>query len=475
MRCPLILAALVLTGCAAVGPNYVRPTTVVPAHWHTAPSAGLESPDPAELATWWKGLGDTQLAGLVERAVAGNLDLKQARARVREARARRAGATAGAFPTLDTAGAVTRSGSSGAGGTGGGSTTQTLYAAQFDAGWEVDLFGSVRRSVEAAGADLNAQEEELRDVLVSLVSEVALNYVEVRTGQERLKQAEANLASQEETFRLAESRRQAGLTDALAVDQARANLESTRAQVPSLRTGTEEAKNRLAVLLGLAPGAVHEELADAKPIPVAIGEVAVGVPADVLQRRPDVRRSERELAAQTARVGVATAELYPKLALSGSIGIESLSARGLVRAATKLWNLGPKVSWALFDAGAVRANIEVQSAGQEKALAAYEASILTALEQVENALTGYAEESVRREALKAAARAARSSADLAERKYDAGLIDFLAVLDAQRSRFSAEDQLAQSEGAVTSNLVRLYKALGGGWTSFADTTAKGKG
>lgn len=477
VRSSLLLAVVALTGCAAVGPNYVRPDRAVPAAWHSdsSPDATAEAPNPSELATWWTSLGDPQLTDLVGRAVAGNRDLKQAQARVRAARARRAGAKAGAFPTLGTAGAVSRSGSSGAEKAGGVSSVQTLYAAEFDAGWEADLFGGVRRSVEAAGADLEAQEEDLRDVLVSLIAEVALNYLEVRTGQARLSQAEANLASQQETYDLAEARRQTGFTDALAVEQSRANLESTRAQVPNLRTGIEEAKNRLAVLLGLVPGAVHEELAETKPIPAAVRTIAVGVPAEALRRRPDVRRSERELAAQTARVGVATAELYPKLALGGSIGLEALSARGLLTAATRLWNFGLKLSWNLFDAGASRANIEVQSAGQEGALAAYEAAILAALEQVENALTGYAEEELRREALEKGARAARSGAELAEAKYGAGLVDFLTVLDAQRSRFSAEDQLAQSEGAVTSNLVRLFKALGGGWTCFADTTTKDEG
>jgi outer membrane protein, multidrug efflux system len=468
-------AALALSGCAAAGPTYVRPEVQTPAAFHAQVSggSGASAADPGELSSWWVLFGDPQLTRLIERTAEGNLDLRQAQARVREARARRIGAQAGAFPTLQARGSAVRSGSIRAEEAGGGSTARSLYSGSFDAGWEADLFGGVRRSVEAAGADLQAREEEFRDVLVSLAAEVALNYVEVRTGQSRLREAEANLARQEETLGLAEARYEAGVTDALAVDQARANLEATRAQVPNLRTGVEEAKNRLAVLLGSPPGAVHDELADSKPVPLAAREAAVGVPADLLRRRPDVRASERNLAAQTARVGVATAELYPKLTLSGSIGLETLSAGSFFSALTRLWSFGPRITWPAFDAGAIRANIEIQSAGQERAFAAYESAILNALEQVENALTAYAEEQIRLEALREAARAASSGAELAERRYEAGLIDFLGVLDAQRSRFSAEDQLAQSQGAVTSNLIRLYKALGGGWTHFAEERPKG--
>jgi NodT family efflux transporter outer membrane factor (OMF) lipoprotein len=425
--------------------------------------------NPQTLSAWWTTLNDPALSRLIERAVSGNLDLKKARARIREARARRGVANAARFPTLDATGSVTRSRSSEETGTG---ETSSLYAVGIDAGWELDIFGGVRRSVEAAEADLGASKEGMRDVLVSLLAEVALNYLEVRTYQARLAVAEENLEAQKETHQLTLWRNQAGLSDQLAVEQARYNLENTRSQIPTLRTGSEQAMNRIAVLLGEQPGTVHRELEQYKPVPVTLLEIAVGVPADVLRRRPDVRRAERELAAQTARIGVATAELYPKFKLSGSIGLEALSFGNLFSSGSRTFSGGPGITWRIFDAGAIRQNIEIQSALQEQYLIAYEAAVLNALQEVENALVAYSEEQRRRETLKETTQAAQRAADLAQHKYQAGLADFNNVLDAQRSLLSFQDQLAQSDGTVTSNLVRLYKTLGGGWTSLTPDEKK---
>ena len=319
--------------------------------------------------------------------------------------------------------------------------------------------------MEAAEANLQASREGLRDVLVSLVSEVALNYVEARTYQARLAVAEANLKAQQETCELTRWRYEAGLSDELALEQARYNLESTRSQIPTLRSGLEETKNRLAVLLGERPGMIHKELEERKPIPVTPLEVAVGVPADTLRRRPDIRKAERELAAQTARIGVATADLYPRFTLKGSIGLEALSPGNLISYGSRASSIGPRVTWAVFDAGAIRKNIEVQSALQEQALIQYETAVLSALEEVENALVAYANEQVRRQSLLEASQAAQRAAKLARDKYAAGLIDFQVVLDAERSLLSLQSQMAESDGKVTSNLIALYKALGGGWTS----------
>lgn len=461
------IAVVFLSACAAVGPDYRRPETDTPTAWHSDLRDGLkDSPaDPVTLSRWWTTLGDPALSSLIERAVMGNLDLQEARARVREARARRGISKAALFPVLDAAGSATRSRSSENSGNG---ETGDFYAAGFDAGWELDVFGGVRRSVEAAGAELQASREDLRDVMVSLLAEVALNYVEGRTFQTRLDVAEANITAQEETFELTRSRFEAGLSDELAVQQALYNLESTRSQIPTLRTGLEAAKNRLAVLLGEQPGAVHAELAEHRPIPVTPLQVAVGVPADTLRHRPDVRRAERSLAVQTARIGEATADLYPKFRLAGSIGLESISTGNFLDAASRTWSWGPSASWNIFDAGAIRQNIAVQSALQEQSLIQYEAAILAAMEEVENALVAYAEEQVRRESLNLATEAALKAVQLAQDQYKAGLVDFSNVLDAQRSLLSFQDELAVSEGTVTTNLVRLYKALGGGWRSMAE-------
>lgn len=451
---------LMFAGCATVGPDYVAPNIQVADAWHNQGAPTIESSELRDLTRWWARLDDPDLTNLIERAVKGNLDLKRARARLREARARRTIAKSDRFPTLDANASASKSRSSEDSGSG---QDREFYATGFDAAWELDLFGGVRRSVEAAEADLGATREDLNDVLVSLTAEVALNYIEMRTYQERLGVSEANLQIQQETYELARSRYQAGLDDELAVAQARSNLERTRAQIPSLRAGLEEGMNRLAVLLGEQPGALHAELKDTMPIPVTPLEVAVGVPADLLRRRPDVRSSERELAAQTARIGVATADLYPKITLNGSIGLEALSLDDLFTAGNRTWSYGPRITWPIFNAGTIRANIEVQTALQEQALISYESTVLGALEEVENALVAYAEEQLRRQALIQAVDAARQAFELAQHKYQAGLTDFSTVLDSQRSLLSYQDQLAQSEGSVTSNLVRLYKALGGGW------------
>ena len=463
--CVICIAMLILAGCVTVGPDYKRPVAPLSPSWNSQLNGGLttEITNPEILAAWWTTLNDPELSSLIDRAVTGNLDLKKARARVREARARRGVSSSGLFPTLDVKGSATWSRTDKDNGSG---RSSELYSASFDAGWELDIFGGIRRSVEAAEADLEATQEDLRDVLTSLLAEVAMNYVEVRTRQAQIAATEANLESQSDTFQLVIWRQQAGLSDDLAVQQARYNLENTRSLIPTLRASLEEALNRIAVLLGEQPGEIHEELIKPKSIPGTPLKIAVGVPAEVVRRRPDIRRAERELAAQTARVGIATADLYPKLALSGSIGLETLALGSLSSGMSSLLG-SPRITWPIFSGGAIRQNIEVQSALQEQALIKYEAAVLNAIEEAENAITAYAQQQMRRDALRSAEEAARQAAELAQKKYEAGLIDFTSVLEAQRSLLSFQEQLAQSEGAVVSNLIKLYKTLGGGWESLA--------
>ena len=454
---------LVLAGCVTVGADYTPPGVSLPTTWSAEMKGGLIVEDlDKQLTSWWLILDDSVLTSLIEQAVASNLDLKGARARVREARALRGISRADRFPTIDASGTAKLSRSSEDTGNG---AERKLYTAGFDATWELDLFGGKQRAIESAEAKLQASEEDLRDVLVSLLAEVALNYVEVRSFQTRLSVANANLDAQKETYNIAKWRFQAGLSTQLDVEQSKYNLEQTRSQIPDLHTGLEQAKNRLSVLLGQYPGSLEIALAEHKAIPVAPLEIAVGVPADVLRHRPDVRRAERQLAAQTAQVGVATADLYPKFSLLGSIGLEALSLDNLFLAGSRIHSIGPSIAWPVFDAGTIRKNIEVQSALQEQVLIQYEAAILKALEEVENALIAYAEEQSRRQSLSDATEAAQQAVDLAQSLYLSGLIDFTDVLDAQRSLLSFQDQLSVSESEVTSNLITLYKALGGGWTS----------
>jgi NodT family efflux transporter outer membrane factor (OMF) lipoprotein len=461
-----LFLVLALAGCFAVGPDYKTPDISAPAEWRPNLGGGLsaQEPEAETLAKWWTTLGDPDLSDLVERAMAGNLDLKKAQARIREARARRGIAEAGLFPSLDLGGSATVGRASEDIGLG---VRRELYRVGFDASWEVDVFGGTRRSIEAAQGDLEATVADYQDVLVSLLAEVALNYVEARTLQTQLQVAEENLKAQAETLQLTEWRFAAGLVSGLDVEQAKTNLENTRSQLPRLRSSIEAAKNRLAILLGAFPGTLEAQLATRKPIPEAPLDVSVGVPAEALRRRPDVRRAERQLAAQTARIGIATADLYPKFSLPGSIGLEALSTNHLFSSANRAWSLLGGFTWPIFKGGAIRQNIEAQNALQEQALKQYETTILSALEEAENALVAYGEEQNRRQALTDATDAAQQAAELARNQYASGLIDFQSVLDAERSLLTFQDQLAQSQGQVTTNLISVYKALGGGWTPMA--------
>ncbi|MFH0974215.1 MAG: efflux transporter outer membrane subunit [Spirochaetota bacterium] len=462
----MILVMFFLFGCVTVGPDYVKPEVSSPAGWNNQLIKDSEDKknNTNSLAEWWKTINDPILSSLIERAVAGNLDVKNAVAKVREARANRGIEEAGYYPAVDATGSATRERNKNL--KQGSNTNQNLYSTGIDASWEIDLFGGVRRSVEAATATLQARDEDLRNTLVSLLGELTLNYIDVRTYQARIRVAEGNLAAQAETYQLTLWMKEADLSDQLAVEQARYSLESTRSKIPALRIGLEKAMNRISVLIGEQPGKLRGELNKEEPVPVVSPEITIGVPAEVLRNRPDIRSAERELAAQTAKIGVATAELYPKFTLGGSIGLEattgiSSSSTGLVLSG------GPSISWGIFRAGAIRQNIKVQTALQEQALIKYEATVLGALEEVENALKAFAEEQQRKSSLGGTVQAAVKAVELAQYKYKAGLTDFNSVLEAQRSLLSYQDELAQSEGTVVYNLVSLYKALGGGWKSFA--------
>lgn len=454
-----LLLAVSLAGCA-VGPNYRAPQPDVPAQWNAATDA--RPLDALVLAQWWKQFNDPLLNALVTDALEANLDLGTARAQLREARARRDMSGARLGPSLD--GSLSGSSSKPS----GSESTRKLFSAGFDASWEPDIFGGVRRGVEAASADVDASTESLRDTRVSLAAEVVLNYVDLRTTEQRLTLTENSIAARSETYELTQWRAQAGLVSELDVAQARTELESARAALPALRTAITGAQNRLAVLLGRAPGELQMRLnsnTNVPPtVPLAGRETAVGIPAAVLHLRPDVRIAERRLAAQTARLGEAEAARYPSFRLSGSIGLEALTFSRLGDGGADTRSLLGGVTAPIFHSGSIIANIEVQNALLEQARLAYESTVLTALEDVENALDGVVNADQRRAQLALATSAARVTLTIAEHRYASGLIDFLAVLDSQRTLLNLEDQLASSTGDLATAQIKLYKALGGGWS-----------
>lgn len=457
------LVTVLLTGCTAVGPNYAAPELATPATWRGAAAArvAVAPTTPEDLATWWRQLDDPTLTSLVEQALQTSLDLRAAQAKLREARARRALAGAELFPTVSGSAAGRRVKASGESGGGG---TANLFSAGFDASWEPDVFGGLQRGVEAAQANLEASQASLHAVQVSLVAEVGLNYVELRASQAALDIARANATSQAETLQLTQWRAQAGLTTALDVEQARANLEQTRAQIPSLETSRAEAEHRLEILLGQQPGTLVEQLAKPGGIPRMPAHVAVSIPADALRQRPDVQVAERTLAAETARIGVVEAQAYPNFSLSGSLGLEALTLGALSGGNAVAGSVLGSVAAPIFDAGRIRQQVNIQTAVQEQALVNYESTVLNALEEVENALVAVANTRQRQDNLREALQAARLAARLARHRYSAGLSDFQTVLDTERTVLTIEDKLTLSEADGAKALIQLYKAVGGGWS-----------
>jgi NodT family efflux transporter outer membrane factor (OMF) lipoprotein len=450
----VLLLPMIMTGCMTVGPDYQRPDLP-------------EIPDTRDVevdaAQWWKQFNDPGLTEMVQRALNNNHELKTAVARVRQARAQLARTRAAYGPTVDLSGSINRSESSANGMSDIGTTT--LYSTGFDAVWEIDIFGGTRRAVEAALADWDAIRIGLDDVRVSVAAETAIAYLSICTYQHRLTVSRANLEAQQETFEILSDRCNAGLSNELALQQARYNLESTRAEIPTLEAGLESARNALSVLAGEMPGALKIPHIDRIPQSDLVFE---GIPADLLRRRPDVRRAERELAAQTARIGVAVADLYPRFTLTGSIGLESLQASTLFDSDSGKYSIIPGIRWPIFYSGSIRNNIKIQEAVQEQYLYAYETEVLNAVQEVRDALINYRKEKERSASLRDAVEAARAAEELAQDQYRNGLSDFNNVLDAQRSLLSFQEKLAVSEGMVSQNTVRLYKALGGGWRTFEE-------
>jgi multidrug efflux system outer membrane protein len=465
MRFAVSSLALLLSGC--IGAPAYSSRLDVPSSFRRA---GYDQHEAAgDLSRFWQRAGDPLLTDLIELALVQSPDLESARARLRQARARRDFAGAERFPTLGYSGDVsrTRSNLPGLGvqtGTQGGgqpsSFTRSRYGTGFDASWELDVFGRRQHAYRAAEADVAASAADLAATRVSLVAEVALSYVEVRSFQARVRVAQNNLESQSETLQIVEWRELAGLVTSLDVEEARRNREQTRALIPPLERGLAESEHRLAILVGLSPGELHARLSREAPIPSVPERILVGIPAETLSRRPDVRAAELRILAETERMGEAIALQYPTISLSGSLGIEGLvgNAPGFV------YSLLAGITGPLWDAGRIRSQIELQRAIREETLASYRSTVLVALREVEDALIGVSTSRDRRAALEVAHEAANNAVMLARMRYETGLIDFQSVLDSQRNLLAVEDSLVTSRAEITSNVIRLYKALGGGWS-----------
>jgi NodT family efflux transporter outer membrane factor (OMF) lipoprotein len=458
--------AVVVSACK-VGPDYVRPDIETPDFWHEDLVAGLERGDPNH-ETWWTVFEDPLLDDLMARAKEGNLDLKVAQARIRQARALRKFEVAGYYPDLDGVGSIRR-----------GKTSESVqpivppnqsrtdnsYNLGFDAFWEIDVWGRISRGVESADASIQASIEDYRDTMVVLYAELAINYFEVRALQERIRYAEENVDTQKGSLTLTKDRFDAEIAPELDVRQAELNLASTESGIPRLRASLVARINRISVLLGENPGPLREEFAVSAEVPEPPDEVFIGIPANILRQRPDIRSAERRLAAQTARIGVATADLYPAFSLSGFLTQQTVgTTKDFFSGANSSWALVPGLRWNLFDGGRIRARIESEDALTEQALLAYQQTVLFALEEVEDSLSDFARERERRDALRRAVKAGERAVELARTLYKTGVTDFQNVLDMERQLAIQQDALASSEGVLAQNLVRIYKALGGGWS-----------
>lgn len=465
-----IAVTLLLPGCITVGPDYEKPTSDLPKEWDL-PEDPAVKPDATDIQNWWSVFNDPILDELIKVAGENNLDLRNAYARVKEARAQ-IGVTRGELlPSLDADGSYSQSKTSEYDAVPGGPVIDNTQIGA-NASWEIDFWGRIRRSVESATADYEATEEDRVDVMITLYSDVAQAYFTLRSSQARLAAAYENIISQKEVLKLTRSRFRNGLATDLDVSQAETVLASTEAEVPPLKISLEQSLNSIDLLLGRQPGQSRDLLEPVKSIPEPPAEVAVGMPANIMRQRPDIRKAERQLASATAQIGVAKADLYPSFSIFGSIGFSAAAGGNLFKSGSDFYSWGPQFQWKIFEGGRIRAQIAVAGAQTEQALLTYQQTVLSALGEVKNTIVSYVQQRNRVSALDRTVTSSRRTLELAIRLYKDGLQDFQPVLDAQRTLFQYEDQLAEARGTAASNLVLLYKALGGGWQIEADQKSR---
>lgn len=459
-----------------VGPDYKKPELASPPAWRET-GAGTTT-RPADLANWWSKYEDAQLTSLVDRALLSNIDLQIATSRIREARALRGVAASKWYPNLDANANYSRQRLSqrafggGAGALGAFNPNIDSFSATLDASWELDIFGGTRREVEAADADIQAKYENRREILVSLLGEVANSYIQLRGAQRQLAILKNRLDSQQKSVDLTRVRFETGLAAELDVIRAKALLESSQAQWPSLDATVRLSAHRLGVLLGGFPEDLVDDLVIEKPLPAPPAAMPLGAPAEIVLRRPDLRRAERECAAATARVGVAVADKYPKISLTSSLGPKANHLGDMFDNKSIFFSIGPSIHIPLFSGGRLDANIEIQNAREEQAILQYKQTLQRALEEVENGIVQYTREQQRRDSLAQSMASQERALAMAKSLYEQGLVDFLNVLEAERELLNSQSDLVQSQTQVTLHSVFLYKALGGGWESAEDAATR---
>jgi NodT family efflux transporter outer membrane factor (OMF) lipoprotein len=458
-----------------VGPDFHPPHPDAPASWTGVTEAPAAQPSvptaqPAELAQWWGQFNDPMLTTLVEEALKTNLDVELTIARLRQARAAQGIAIAGLWPTVNGSAGFQRERPAHA--PDGTSQTQNLYQAGFDAVWELDLFGGQRRNIESAEANTRAAIEGIRDAQVTLVSEVALDYIQLRGSQQEIVIARNNLKAQQDTLEITRQRATVGFNSALDIANAEANVAATEAQIPVYETSARQSIYALSVLLAKPPAELLDRLAPAGDLPGVPARIPAGLPSDLLRRRADVRQAEAQVHAATAQIGVATAALFPQFTLTGTLGWQSSQLSTFLSGSGRTESFGPSVSWQIFQGGAIVSNIHVQEALRDQAFITYRKTVLSAFQDVENALIAFTKEQQHFQSLQDSVVANAKAVDLSLTLYTEGLLDFLNVLIAERSLYTAEDALVQSRSNIATDLISLYKALGGGWETIPADTDK---
>ena len=448
-----------LTGCT-MGPDYHEVTPSVPSHWQAESSADLKQANAEDLRNWWKSFGDAQLNRLMDKALAGNLDIKIALTRIDQARAERSGTRAELFPTVNIKTGAQRNENPFPGLAPG--IKYNMFELGFDALWEIDLFGRQQRRLEAASADLDAAGEQYRQSLVILTAELARSYIDYRSLQNQLSITRSNLESQRHTLELTEKLFNEGVNARHDVVRARAQTESTAAQIPALEANLVAALRQLEVLVGQKPASLSTELKPSGAVPLATGRRVLATPAETIRHRPDIRVAERQLAAATAMQGAAIAELFPKISLSAFLGLRNTDVEALFKSAAFSYGTAANLIQPLLNFGRIQAGIDLADAKQKEAYLTYEKAVLDALAETETALTRYLKEEIRRQTLSSAVVDLQESVRLSQLRYKEGVISFLDVLDAQRVLYIAEIELARSQAATSTNLIAVYKALGGG-------------